>query len=177
MSDKKTICFEYILIQLVEWYSSMNPDDKELLSLTRLKVLKLLFFISAVKQDDGSDLLDIFDNYYAMQHGPVESDIYNNMTSKLNFYSFEGRYIKQTTTVNIDKLSLSKEEKDRLDKSIISLKKKNENLILYCASKLVSLSHRWNSWQTSFAIADVLGRGSEKMSGNLIRKDNQDFII
>ncbi|MBQ4419395.1 MAG: hypothetical protein II870_07130, partial [Synergistaceae bacterium] len=38
---------------------------------------------------DGRDLLDIFDNFYAMQNGPVESDIYNAITSdQLTYYSF-----------------------------------------------------------------------------------------
>lgn len=170
--------FEYILVKLVDWYSTMRPDDIELLSFTRLKVLKLLFFVSAVKQENQKDLLDIFNNFYAMQHGPVESDIYNEITSNLIFFNFEGRNIKRTNIdINLELLSLSREDIDLLDKSIAKLRNINQNIIIYSASKLVDLSHKWESWQTAIAIADILGKGSEKMDINLIRNDKQYFSI
>lgn len=175
----KVKCFEYILVRLIEWYSNMRPDDTELLSFTRLKVLKLLFFVSAVKQDNTKrDLLDIFDNFYAMQHGPVESDIYNEITDHLIFFNFEGRNIKRTDIdINLELLHLNKEDITLLDSSINALRNINQNIILYSASKLVDLSHKWESWQTAIAIAEILGKGSEKMRTNLIRNDKQYFSI
>lgn len=43
----------------------------------KLTAMKLLFLAAAPKKDGGDDLLDIFDNFYAMPYGPVESDVYN----------------------------------------------------------------------------------------------------
>ena len=140
----KVKCFEYILIRLIEWYSNMRPDDTELLSFTRLKVLKLLFFVSAVKQDNTKrDLLDIFDNFYAMQHGPVESDIYNEITNHLIFFNFEGRNIKRTDIdINLEFLHLNKEDITLLDSSINALRNINQNIILYSCLLYTSPSPR-----------------------------------
>lgn len=174
----KTASFEYILVKLIEWYSKMEPSDIKLSSLTRLKVLKLLFFVSSIKQKEGDDLLNIFDNFYAMQHGPVESDIYCCMTNKLQYFSFEDRNIK--IKKDIDKNSfaiLTDEQKKILDTAILTLKGSNNDIILYSASQLVSLSHKWESWKIAISIADILGKGSEKMDIKLIRENEQFFSL
>lgn len=175
----KVKCFEYILVRLIEWYYAMKPDDVDLLSFTRLKVLKLLFFVSAVKQKDTKDdLLDIFNNFYAMQHGPVESDIYNNITNGLMFFNFEGRNIKRNDIeIKLELLQLRKEDIAFLDNSINTLREINPNIVIYSASNLVNLSHKWESWQIAIAIADIFGKGSERMEINLIRNDKQYFSI
>ena len=175
----KVIKFEYILAKLIEWHSSMEPSKKaDLSSFTRLKVLKLLFFVAAIKQDNGNDLLDIFDNFYAMQHGPVESDIYNSIVDGLNFFSFKDRDLSINCSISEDSFDeLSEEEKRTISSSISSLRKANSEIVLYTAFQLVNLSHRWESWKTAIAIADILGKGSEKMSIKLIRENEQYFCI
>lgn len=175
----KVKCFEYILVRLIEWYSAMKPDDVDFLSFTRLKALKLLFFVAAVKQRDTErDLLDIFNNFYAMQHGPVESDIYNNITNGLMFFNFEGRNIKRNNTeIKLELLHLEKEDIALLDNSINTLREINPNIVIYSASSLVNLSHKWESWQIAIAIADIFDKGSERMEINLIRNDKQYFSM
>ena len=74
-------------------------------------------------------------------------------------------------------MHLNKEDITLLDSSINALRNINQNIILYSASKLVDLSHKWESWQTAIAIAEILGKGSEKMRTNLIRNDKQYFSI
>ena len=78
--DYKIFCFEYMLFQLMEWYRDLRPSQNPLNSFTRLKSLKLLFFVATVEASESNEgLLSIFDNFYAMGNGPVESDVYNAM--------------------------------------------------------------------------------------------------
>lgn len=174
--DNKLLKFEYILAKLIEW-KIKSTGDTDLSSFTRLKVLKLLFFVAAVKQNNGNDLLDTFNNFYAMQHGPVESDIYNSITQGLHFFSFEGRNLCTNNPIEESEFELSQSEKESIISSISALKAINSNIVLYTASQLVNLSHRWESWKTAIAIADILGKGSEKMSIKLIRENQQYFCI
>lgn len=163
----KNICFEYILYNIINWYKELRPKDSDLLTLTRLKVLKLLFFISAISEDEKSDLLDVFDNFWAMQHGPVESDIYNSMVNdKFLCYSFK---LKQNVTIkrefDIKEYKAALENyKERIDNSLEILKKKNSKLVDCSAFDLVEISHKWNSWKLAMQIAELSGKGSEKMN-------------
>ena len=61
----------------------------------KLTAMKLLFLAAAPKKDGGDDLLDIFDNFYAMPYGPVESDVYNAIQEdKLPSFSVKYRSIE-----------------------------------------------------------------------------------
>ena len=178
---KKILYFEYIVSLLVQWYEQECPvlKGKALSSFTRLKALKLLFLVTAVDaspkaEEDG--LLNIFDNFYAMQHGPVESDIYDAMVHhKTSVYEFEGtRTIKKE--VDSDPfLGIDEQEKMMLEGSVESLKKKNPNLITYKPFDLVDVTHKWSSWQVAYKVAQFIGKGSERMSIESIKQDNKYF--
>ena len=176
--ENKLIYFEYVLYQLINWYKELHPTDASLFSFTRLKVLKLLFFVSAIHENDDSDLLDIFNNFYAMQHGPVESDIYNAMiASTLQHYNFKSRSVEFDQVQEQDFQDLDEETRNRIDNSINLLRDKNENIVTYTASQLVDLSHKWESWQLAMHMADVLGKGSEPMETHLIKSNHQYYTI
>ena len=82
------------------------------------------------------------------------------------------------SSINEDSFAgLTEEEKKTITNSISALRAANNEIILYSASQLVNLSHRWESWKTAIAIADILGKGSEKMSIKLIRESEQYFSI
>lgn len=176
----KNICFEYILYNIINWYKELRPKDSDLLTLTRLKVLKLLFFISAISEDEKSDLLDVFDNFWAMQHGPVESDIYNSMVNdKFLSYSFK---LKQNVTIkrefDIKEYEAALENyKERIDNSLEILKKKNSKLVDCSAFDLVEISHKWNSWKLAMQIAELSGKGSEKMNIIDIRSNTKYYSL
>ncbi len=176
----KDLCFEFFLYKLIEWYQQSVPGDSQFTSLTRIKILKLLFFTSAIKTEtEQHDLLDIFDNFYAMQHGPVESDIYNSiLANKFHFYSLEGISIKLLDSNITDQSFHNLEEitKQRICNSLAELKKANSHIISYNSFKLVEISHQWNSWKRAYEIAGLMGKGSEKMSLKLIKEDKQLFI-
>lgn len=176
----KNICFEYILYNIINWYKELRPKDSELLTLTRLKVLKLLFFISAISEDEKSDLLDMFDNFWAMQHGPVESDIYNSMVNdKFLCYSFK---LKQNVTIkrefDIKEFETAlRNYKEKIDKSLAIIKRKNNKLVDYSAFELVEISHKWNSWKLAMQIAELSGKGSEKMNIIDIRSNTKYYSL
>ena len=176
----KILCFEYVLYQLSNWYKDLCSYDPALTSFTRLKVLKLLFFTSAIHSEEKEDdLLDIFHNFYAMQHGPVESDIYSAMVnSSLEHYNFKSIYISIENPFDISCFNdIEKPLRDRIDASVHLLRSKNEKLITYTASELVNLSHQWESWQIAMHMADTLGKGSEPMDVKLIRSNCQYFSL
>lgn len=171
----KKQAFEYWLTQMLKWGREMTPKVS-FYSFTRLKALKLLFFTAAVKNESGSDLLDIFDNFYALPNGPVESDIYNCITTDdLTFYTFRNFSFgaKEQFVDN----GLDQEIKQRIDFSISELRKKNENIVAYNAEILVAISHTWLSWQNAIQIARALGKGSYKMDVKLIRGNVQTFVL
>lgn len=176
---QKELRFEYFLHKLIQWYKSERPLDTHCLSLTRIKVLKLLFFTSAIKADDGSDLLDIFDKFYAMQHGPVESDIYNSISGRLlRHFNFSSTNIILPENISDETFaSIDANIKERIDNALFKLRTNNPDIVLYNPFQLVELSHTWNSWKRTYEIAVLRGKGSERIEADLIREDVPHFVI
>ena len=173
--DTKKETFEYLLTQLLKWGNEITPPVSPY-SFTRLKALKLLFFAAAVKNEDGRDLLDIFNNFYALPNGPVESDIYNYITSdQLSYYTFKNFSFNMKNQYS-DKV-IDDELKQRINTAVASLRSKNMFLVAYSAERLVLLSHIWQSWQDANQIAKALGKGSYHMDVNHIRINNQIFAL
>lgn len=173
-SHIKVASFEYLLHQFISWSQEDFPEVS-ILSFTRLKSLKLLFFVSAIKNKEGNDILDIFNNFYALKNGPVESDIYNCITAdKLEFYSFKDYSFREKKSFN---LNVSDELKVKLDLAIDALRAQNKNIVSYSAYQLVSISHYWNAWQKAFMLANAYGKGSYRMGVSMIRESNQIFKL
>lgn len=172
---KKQQAFEYLLTQLLAWGAEMEPAVP-IFTFTRLKALKLLFFAAAVKNEEGRDLLDVFDNFFALPNGPVESDIYNCITSDgLTYYTFKDfSLMKKNAYMDAD---LDNAIKERIIKSVRALRMINENIVSYRAIELVALSHLWYSWQKSIQMAKALGKGSYRMEENTIRSNTQIFAL
>lgn len=171
----KQLAFEYLLTQMLKWGKETIPVVPNY-TFTRLKALKMLFFASVVKNEQGEDLLDVFNNFYALPNGPVESDIYNLITAdQLTYYSFK----EFSITVKNDYKDVGLEDnlKQRIDSSISILRQKNKMLLTYNAEQLVNLSHSWKSWQDSIQIARALGKGSYRMDVNKIRTNTQIFAL
>lgn len=177
MTNVKKYAFEYLLFQLLKWNKELsNANDSS--SFTRLKALKLLFFTAAVKNGDDKDLLDIFDNFYAMQNGPVESDIYNLIIcDQLDCFSFKNFSFNIKKEFNKDNDNLNIDIKKRIEEAVNALRNRNESIVTYNAERLVSISHMWSSWQNSIQIARALGKGSYRMDNTMIRNNPQIFEI
>ena len=174
----KILEFEYLIYLLLSWYKELHPNENPILSFSRLKSLKLLFLVSAVNASEGNEgLLGIFDKFYAMQHGPVESDIYKAMTlDETIFFSYKNRITdykgKDARIFDNIEFKTSKIIKESVD----ALKKINPKIVEYKPFDLVNITHKWNSWQVAFEMAQIFGKGSESMSIESIKKDTKYFF-
>ncbi len=176
--NKKLLCFEYLVKKFIDWYKDASGNqDIIYATFTRLKLQKLLFLSAAINASkDNCDLLSVFSDFYAMQYGPVESDIYNAMmNNEFTKLSFSERYMVVQSDMSGISQDIDATIVGMIDNAIIQLRSKNEQLIKYPAFKLVEITHKWKSWQNAIDIAKVLGNGSEKMSVNDICCDTKYF--
>jgi len=155
MDFYKINAFKYFVKQLCILRKEIKFDAP----FSRTQLLKLLFFVSAIKVN-GQDLLDIFNSFYAMQFGPVESDVLNAMNS---------------VGIDVSHIQLDETTMKRIDASISELNSISPSLFKKSASELVEITHKWSCWKDSFAFAEFIGKGSAKMSVELIRQSNQVF--
>lgn len=169
--EKKKIAVNYFIKKLLEWGKYKENND-----LSTLKVLKLLFFCSAVdsKKDKNSILLDdVFNNFFAMPYGHVESEVYNFIKRNELVYIINNKKaeIKEGVYLNFD--NLNTEVKSCLDSSIESLKKINSNLINMNSFELVELSHNWFSWKYYYGVARDKNSYSEKIPSDIIKSEQK----
>lgn len=93
MEINKIEAFDYMLHLFEEWRD--NHETIKGKPFPKLTAMKLLFLAAAPKKDGGDDLLDIFDNFYAMPYGPVEIDIQKAMCEdRLPSFSVKYRSIE-----------------------------------------------------------------------------------
>lgn len=171
----KKYSFEYMLHELLKWFEEVAPQNS-FASFTRVKTLKLLFFVSAIKDENGKDLLDIFDNFYAMPHGPVESDIYNLMSKNaLDYFSFADIYMSIKKDYKVPEI-LDKNIISRIDNAISRIRIVNPRIINLGAFDLVDISHKWSVWKNSMRVAELLGKSSQLMPVEGIRANIQIFV-
>ena len=163
MSSKlKLQCFEYLVHKILEW-DMHNCGGAYRYSLTKLKLQKLLFLVAASQaSNENHYLLSVFNNFYAMGNGPVESDVYNAMlNNKFRSIYFSGRIMSVAEASPQE--SLESRYKFMVDSAFDFLLKQNPEIIKYNASRLVEITHKWYAWQAAISIADALGKGSVKM--------------
>lgn len=172
---KKLECFEYMIYKFKEWYEEKGRlDFCDMMS--RLKAQKLLFFCAAVKNPYGEDLLNIFDRFYAMDNGFVESDVYQAMVDDAftNFrfkdrkFSFKTRYFES---------KLSNDEKEKIEIAVGCLKAVSPKLVWYNSMDLMEMHRCLICWKACHMTAEMLGNNSTKVPSDLIRKDKFMFRI
>lgn len=176
--DKKTLAFEYFVYKLYKWYENAmgSIDDNDF---STLKVLKLLFFCSAIEAKEKSDttLLDKpFNNFYAMPYGHVESDIYNSIRKdELQYFCIDNKKTIQKDTANFSELPL--DIKQKIDSSFEKLLEENEELFKMSPLELVELSHLWYSWKYYYSKAKQGGSFSAKIPNNIIKSEEKILFI
>ena len=69
MEVDKIEAFDYMLHLFEEWRD--NHETIKGKPFPKLTAMKLLFLAAAPKKDGGDDLLDIFDNFYAMPYAKI----------------------------------------------------------------------------------------------------------
>lgn len=176
-AEEKIPYFEYFVKNLIDWHHEKTSQSKNDLSI--LKVLKLLFFTSAIGTNEGSEntLLDnIFDNFYAMPYGHVESDIYNVICdNRLNNIVIDNNSSRINTGANFN--NLSSDYKSDIDKALKELKNINPDIITDSSFKLVDLSHAWYSWQYNYSLAKKKNLNSIQIPKEHIKEEEKIFFI
>lgn len=177
MEDKK-VAFEYLLLKLTNWYKEVSPSEQNDLSV--LKVLKLLFFVSAVKTSKNSEdtLLDkVFNTFFAMPYGHVESEVYSIIKNQ-NLHNISiNNYCSSILNDEIINNTVSNDIKNLIDKSINELKSIDKNFILLSSFDLVDLSHSWYSWQKYYNLAQSEGMSSKSIPVEEIKKEDKMYQI
>lgn len=178
----KFVYFECIVSSLIEWYKSVMgegySEEKMEEHFSRIVVLKLLFFVAAVKNKEGKDLLDVFDNFYAMQYGPVEGNIYTeivNETGRIEHFRFPVSPTPKLVIYRKQEIETSDQCREEVDSAIVSLREKNKKLITYSGVELIKLSHRWMCWRVAIRLARLHGINCEKMASKDIREAEPYF--
>lgn len=176
MLADKIRCFDYLVYRIITKNMSEVPnvqqikETMQLKEFNKLKLLKLLFFVSTIRQDDGNDLLDIFGNFYAMPYGPVESDVYNDL-SEMPHFVFEGNTLNiKDGVVDFNFDDIRRARRDKIDKAINTLYSKNSKIFSMPTFDLVELSHKALAWKTIFESALRSGCQSKKMPVELIKE-------
>lgn len=183
LKDKSEV-FEYVVFKIIEWYSGImhtdgNEDFNDTNSLNKLKIIKLHFFVSAINSKEN-EILNIFNRFYAMPYGHVESDIYEKLSELKRFeISSYKTIIKKDYLQNLQNSfnDLDPKIKENVDKAISDLRNQNSDLINYTAFDLVELSHSYFSWKTIFNLAQSKGKYSELIPSSLIIQEPKYFSL
>lgn len=184
MNTDKKIAFEYLIFKLIEWFKSCQglENDTEFNShndFNKLKVIKLHFFVVAINSN-SNNLLELFDQFYAMPYGHVESDIYNGIDD-LDRYEIgvSNLIIKNAYVDNLEQSfsELPIKTKTEIDESIELLKKEDNCFITHSALELVEISHTWYSWKNVFSLARSRNKYSAPIPPEIIKKENKFFTF
>lgn len=156
--------FVYFVDALYKWNKEINPNCSSTYS--KLQLQKLLFLASAINADKNNhELLDVFNNFYALPYGPVEMDIYEAMKSNTLMYIIVSDRICQYTD-HIDRkyfLDIPQNLKDAVDASINSLKHNKIDYFKISSFDLVEITHKWSAWKDAYSIATLFGSKQEPM--------------
>lgn len=154
------------------WHQEMLGDSPN--DLSKIKVLKLLFFVSAVDADSNNDgLLDIFNNYCALPYGPVESDIYDTL-GNLGYFNVDTVGIVQKKEIDF---IATLDDRLRIDSAVENLKRINPSLITLKPFDLVELSHKWSCWSIVYNFALDNGSYSHPIPVELIKAETKIFSL
>lgn len=177
MEIDKIKAFDYMLQLFEEWRNSHEELKNKPFS--KLKAMKLLFLTAAPKEQGGSDLLDIFDNFYATSYGPIEIDIQKAMCEdrlpsfSVNYCSIEPREGAEPYNAK----RYNGKFYHRVRNAVNDLKKKNEKLVLLNSLELVEITYRWSSWNQAMDFAEFINQSNVKMSINSIRDSSKIFDL
>jgi uncharacterized phage-associated protein len=174
--------FDYFISQIIGLNTSTEITPSQVLSavskykLSKLKLLKLLFFASVVNVDGKYLLDDVFDKFYAMPYGPVESDVYDHISMVTN-YAIDNRSIclRNPGSVISYNESFSKEICQRISESVKKLYDINPSLFTMSSFDLVELSHKADSWRIVYSAAQRQGKFSLYMPHEIIKSTTVYF--
>lgn len=186
-NDIKLGAFLFFIQSLVRRFAEISISVEKL---SRISILKLLFFTVLINQKQRREnpkvynLLDVFDHFYALPLGPVESDCYDlisgfvlaedNFEKILRKYNgnFKGVAGFQNKIDSFDRFPESKNIEMAIDEAINAIP---ESVLRLTPSQMVFKSHAFESWKKAFGQASAWGRKSWPMSNDQIASDSNDL--
>jgi len=137
--ELKIKAFEYILYKLKQWNNDFKENEKTRL-LTKKQHLALLFIVCmANKDDDRTIIFSIFDNFFALEEGIIEKDIWDNYNDIVMPETLPSRYEGIPYNIindSIDHLkSLNKRIIHHPEKSLIDFTKGHLSWLIFTESK------------------------------------------
>ena len=181
--ENKLIYFEYIIKGLINWYTELGEEESTN-NFSVLKSLKLLFFVSAATSEleKKSILLEeVFDDFYAMPYGHVESSVYKQIRQRngeLNVYVISNSCVKVKQDADFSIFdNLDEDIKREIDRSLDYLKSQNKLLVKFPPFDLVNLSHAWYSWQKYYKMAQRAGVLSNQIPAEVIKSEDKLFKL
>lgn len=170
-TSKKIEYFEYFLEKLFQICSNNND-------FSIVKTQKLLYFLSnSYKDEHGAyPLFDVFDNFYALPYGHVESDAYAaTRDDKLKFFEIDRFGMKRKTNGSTT-ISISRDvHTDLIDSAFDNLK--ITSLPLKSSSYLVDLSHCHESWIVNYRLAQSENKLSHKIEKSDLNRESKYFSL
>lgn len=135
---KKLIVYDYLIGKIVQRERELSQDSEDdvLFKITSTALMKYLYIVNvlSVSKESKSSLFDLFDNYKAFPHGPVEVDTYYNRNILVNYemgYDIHNKrsFLRKCTRFTNEQILLfglesepdsttTLNEKNRLDKLI-----------------------------------------------------------
>lgn len=173
--DVKSNAFEYFVNKLILWQNGQYSDDNDIGILKALKLLFLASTINATKNSTESLLDGVFDNFYAMPFGHVESDVYNAIKSKNGFTNLSITNLK--SIISNQNIDIDKVISNKIDLAIEKLKEKNNNLINLTSFELVEISHKWYSWKYFFNKARNSNTYSISIPTSFIKEEEKYYSL
>ena len=159
---RKKNCFEFFVLCLEKW---KKEEQITYSPFSKLQLHKLLFLASSINSTDTNhEMLDIFNEFYALKYGPVEIEIYNFMAEN-TFYNikFVGN---DCITDNLceEKLNISDADKSIIQKAVNDLRSINKDYVNMTPFQLVDITHQWTAWKISYEYAELCNKKREKMT-------------
>jgi uncharacterized phage-associated protein len=166
--------FEYFLDKVYNYLGKGDDND-----LSIVKTQKLLFFLASSFEGENKDypLFKVFDNFYALPYGHVESDIYKAIKGEGDFLleSFKidrfGAKRNDNSSINV----INDLIVDRLDSGFNELIE--YNIIHKSSSYLVDLSHCHDSWIKNYRLALSLNKLSQFIPNNDLSTEKKYFSL
>jgi uncharacterized phage-associated protein len=187
----KIQAFEYFVYLLIKWYlgvtlnAPLKPEDVDTFNkvndFSKLKLLKLLF-LACAESEDRKEAYGIFNNFVAMEFGPVELDIYEFLKigkEQTDTDLFKVDRKKVTVSKNILKFNNDVDLETLCENSyygitnclVKNICQKDISLISKKAWDLVELSHQYKSWMTGYDYAMMFKKLSFKMNKTMLLSD------
>ncbi|MBO9674182.1 MAG: hypothetical protein J7577_12100 [Sphingobacteriaceae bacterium] len=167
--------FEIFLDKMVRWYCDRHAISAEEFyadnDFSKLKIIKLHFF--ACSTDDQA--LNLFNRFYAMPLGHVESEVYDSLNSMKNFIVDNEKLTLRAGAFS--QPAVNQDSYFTVVRMVENLQMINNGIIDYRPFDLVELSHRWSSWALVFAQAKKSGQFSRPIPKELIEQETKYYVF